>query len=197
LLQFFAEKKPLNWEAAKTRFETLGKSNLSDEEQCQTKFDILWTFSKAGNYEARYGLMFYLWGFMHTDFNYMPGHDDIITHERDRFIIAVHTVGMPISGDAILNSYLSMALNSKILFDGDDVKKKKNEFWNCYLEKQSKECVEQAVKNNLVPSFDVYAAEIDGLIAAGYKPVCNYYHRDHWRKKREWLEEDRMFKKAD
>jgi hypothetical protein len=196
-----AQENATSWKEDVTRLEKLKNSGLDDEEQCQTKFDILWTHTKAGNLEALTGLVFYLWGFMHMDNNYMPGHTDMVSVHRDRAIIAVYASAAEKEKDDEEKGYtnyikglLSISLSEPPNLDvGDKISK----FLECYDgEKQPEKCIDLAVKEHLVPPWNVYVTEIDALIAKGYKPTCNYYHRDHWRNKGGMFEEQTDLIKA-
>lgn len=183
----YAKEGSISWKEDITRLEALEKSELDDYVQCQTKFDILWAHSKAGNLEARTYLMFYLWGFMHMDHNFMPGHTDMVSFQRDRAIVAVHAIAAREEkgdGTDFMKDFLFLGLSENLRFNVDNYSSKIDKFLQCYDEEpQADKCVDLAVKEGLVPPWEVYVAEIDALIAKGYKPTCEYYHRDHWRNK--------------
>jgi hypothetical protein len=183
----YAQESSPSWEKDLARLETLEKIGLNDDEQCQMKFDILWRHAKAGNIDAHVGLMFYLWGFMHMDHNFMPGHSDMVSFQRDRAIVAVHAIAArEEKGEDtdFMKDFLFLGLSENLKFNVDYYSSKIDKFLQCYDEEpQADKCVDLAVKEGLVPPWEVYVAEIDALIAKGYKPTCEYYHRDHWRNK--------------
>lgn len=50
-------------------------------------------------------------------------------------------------------------------------------YWQCMLKKPSKLCAKIAIEKGLVPSFESFIAEIDTLMADGYKSTCSLGYR--------------------
>lgn len=186
----YAKDTFTSWEEDISRYEEI-RSQLNDNEGCQTKFNILWHYSKEGNFEARFHLAFFLWGFLHLDHNFMPGHEDIISWKRDKLTVAVHVLGAwnpdikkptAIQDEDILMIFLDAGFRENYQLNNPEIKKNVVEFMECYDKKSNpSQCVALAVESRLVPPWDAYVAEIDGLIEAGYKPHCLYTERNRWK----------------
>lgn len=156
------------WEASKKKLEILKDGELSEEEECQLIWDTLWTWSKKGELEARASLfMLNFPSASDVSVLFMPGSGDELSHRRNAIALAIYSTGIHQEYfQKISNMAFQMYLNDG--FEG-------GAFLKC-LKEQSREVCAQRAQGGLVPTFDVYAAEIDALIEKGMKPKCNIQH---------------------
>jgi hypothetical protein len=165
------------WLADKARLEKLRSENLTNEELCQKTWDILWSWSKKGNLEARAWLFFLLLPpGSHADVLHMPGRSgDYLTKIRDGLILAAHSSGVEYENKRYNERHYGITYS---FFSEMPVKNIGGDtFLKCIALSQSKDCAQIAVDKKLVPSFENYAAEIDALLTQGMKPSCSF-HRD-------------------
>ncbi|MDD3021623.1 MAG: hypothetical protein PHX61_11705 [Alphaproteobacteria bacterium] len=163
-----SNKSESSWEAAKQKLEILKDGELSEEEECQLMWDTLWTWSKKGELEARASL-FMLTFPSASDVSvlFMPGSGDELSRRRNSIALAIYSTGTHQKYfQKISNMAFQMYLNDG--FEGSS-------FLKC-LKEQSREVCAQGAQGGLVPTFDVYAAEIDALIEQGMKPKCKIQH---------------------
>lgn len=131
---------------------------------CQERWDILWSWAKKGNLQARNGLLATLspW----TPFTRTPlAPDDDSQTVWVRVLLAIHQLGY--REDAAIDL-------EKTVLDHIGTWKHKGvaRFEACYRKNPSPDCTAIAVEEGMVPAFDVFAKQVDARIAAGAKPVC-------------------------
>ena len=139
-------------------------SDMTDEERCQGTWDILWSWSKRGNLEARAGLLLT----MAMADREMPGRSgDSISRMRDATVLAVHSLGVSGAEGETVTSFLK-GLEQY----GSATAREK--FFACASEAPSQDCARIAVDEKLVPPFEHYVAEVDLFLAQGQKSTCSY-----------------------
>lgn len=151
-------------------------SKAGKEKNCQAMWNILWPEAKAGNLQARFALFVYLLPMMHHDRIIPPGHsDDFITRMRDSLIMSVHSSGVRFEEKSPDEGLMEGAIYSIML--RKDLHDHKS-FLDCVATENSQHCAEIAIQNDIVPSFEEYAAEIETFVGAGAKPSCNFLAED-------------------
>jgi len=156
------------WEAAADRVFAIESAKISDDERCLETWNILWPWAKKGNLEARVFIALRVVSFLHMPYWRMPDDaDDVLSRRRHAFIMIVHSSGIPDSGDEPTLNQIFVDYIQGFSFPG------KKSLLSCLQEPKSL-CAQGAVEQGVVPSFEVYAKEIDRNIAQGLKPRCSY-----------------------
>lgn len=159
------------WEQDKAFLEEISSKNLSEDKKCQTSWDILWSWSKRGNLEARATMFLYSFPVgAHAPVIVMPGAGDELARRRNSIILAVHSFGVSFKEKEYQKTYLDQSSLIYNAFLNDPIEGRY--FLECLKTGAKEKCINYA-KNRLVPSFDKYAAEIDALMAQGMKPECH------------------------
>ncbi len=145
---------------------------FEEEKNCQAAWDYLWPDAKAGNSDKQFILLLKLFSMGHEMVITMPGHQgDLSSRMRDISIVGVHSTRSRfwrMSDVKFQNMYYEVIASTwSELPDG-------KRFRNCLAMMPKQNCADQIVKENFVPSFNVYAKEIDALIAAGFNPHCSF-----------------------
>lgn len=179
------------WAAAKEQFESLWSAEIADKERCYRAWDILWSWSKKGNLQAR-ALLFMLvyprWSELPQMF--LPGRSgDEVSGRRDALILGIHSMGVQYQGNnepAFSNEYSRENLLNTLLVGWP----KGDSFLSCLKTEPTEFCVRYATSSGavieapLVPTFDNYAREIEALVAQGSQPHCiNFCKRKFWQQK--------------
>jgi hypothetical protein len=151
-----SENDPL-WLEDRVKLEELTSSQHISEENCQAVWNILWSWAKKGNMEARSGIL----GVMYAFGLEFPGRSgDTVSRMRDAVILGVHSVGS--EPDEFVDNFISGIRG----YPGSD------KFLECIHTNRSQECVNILVENRVVPSFEDFASEVDMLMASGKKVSC-------------------------
>lgn len=186
------QKKPYpasedsTWLTDRARLDKLLSENITDEEDCRIRWNILWPWAKKGNLEARAilsMLTFTAWPL--TPQIFLPGRSgDQLSSMRDAAILSIHSIGVRFDDNnqqarydsqskTIYNEFLPNVAFGSI-------------FQACLKEKPGEYCTRLAssyagdpIRWKLIPTFKDYAAEIDALLAQGMKPHCLYLHDRH------------------
>lgn len=158
----------------KDDFNYYGKNNLAN---CDLFYNVLWSWSKKGNLSARFMLLATI---AFSGFEKGMGHFvmpttswDEMTRKRYLSLLTLYQIGSKEDtegfGDADKeeNRYFFDTFITKINGLEPDSK-----FGKCMGKERSQKCVEEAVKDGIIPSFDRFAREIDALYAAGFMPIC-------------------------
>lgn len=153
------------WEADMKRLGELGAS----QKDCDERWNILWPRAKKGNLEARLVLFMQLMPGPHQTGLFPPGSTkDMLSAIRDGTIVAIHSVGNKYEEmDRLLYGFYYEL--PRIFFG---FSREFEEFAQCAKEKRSQDCIKIAVDAHLVPTFEVFAEQIDALVAQGKKPTC-------------------------
>ncbi len=130
---------------------------------CKKAFEILWPWAKDGNQEARFALLFYT---MMGDM-YWPEGSDNASRQRDIIILAIHSSGYKISKNE--NDLQQAAF----LMGNLDKTSSGKQFLKCLENKGSDKCVNQAVEESVVPSFESFSEQTEILLSNGFKIECN------------------------
>lgn len=194
-----AAEKDSVWQADKARLENLKSENISDEKRCQETWDILWSWSKRGNLEARATLFMLVYaerpGFPQM---FMPGRaGDEVSIRRDAVILGTNSIGVQYADPVRQGVYFERSnelYNS--FFKGWS---KGDGFLQCLVESSGEHCShvakefsgEPVDKTKLIPSFQEYSQEIDALLRQGMMPTCINFCYDFWNKSCEKDEEKR------
>lgn len=157
------------------------KSELpeSPDKACQATFDLVWSWAKKGDLEARADMsdmLYPSWPGLPQMF--MPGRSqDKLSSNRDAIILRIHSLGVHFADE---NDRRRYEQNSQVIYAPIEGTAAGSRFWMCLESKKAEECrIEAAAKEyKLVPTFEEYAAEIDFLIEHGYKPACINFFED-------------------
>lgn len=161
------------WSSDKAKLE-----KLVAEEKCEEYWGLLWPWAKRGNMEAR-SLLFLMSAMqLHMPEVYPPGRSgDMVSHLRDIIILGLHSLpyqNVDVGTDTekvsidILTKFISYyATNLKW-----DHRNKASKFMECWSKEKTQTCTKLAVNNGVIPSWEVYASEIDALIDNGLKSTC-------------------------
>lgn len=153
------------WE--NTKKQALAAINSND---CATAWNLIWPWAQRGNLDARAILATSMVAVRLTP----PGNSDTISRFRHSVILAVHGVA---NGDPAATELLYALIKSKHIMDMGGRKLKR-----CVdAGKSPRLCVEKAVKDNFVPSFEDYSKEI-GIISASpdlSRASCNIPVEEH------------------
>ena len=171
LSQSLLAQDDVSWSTDRKHVEGILKSGNVDENLCQDAWGTLWSWAKRGNLDARAMLSFYLLPPPYMSIILMPGRSsDYISRTRDALVVSTHSVGGHLDEQQEDDFYYSLltSLYSELPFRNIGGAK----VLMCLQEKRSSTCADVAVKAKLVPSFDVYAAEVDALVAQGLKAKC-------------------------
>jgi len=163
------------WDEDKKKFiEVINSKDLSSNESCLQVWDILWTWSKKGNLEARADLASLLFPVgSHAPSIVVPGHEgDQVSTIRDATIVAIHGVGVAYSDERENANYYGLV---RLLSDAMRVEIKGKKFIQCLNQGVLNKCSDYAVESRVVPSFEKFSEEIDALQDQGYRPTC-YFH---------------------
>lgn len=145
--------------------------NFDKAKNCDGLFGFLWPEAKNGNLQARYLLMQYIYPPPHHPRMELPGHSEsVIDSGRDTMILALHSLGM--ENEAAYEKEGENWRKVAIEFAVD--KSTHPEFYKCYEAGKSGECTKLAIEKDIVPGFDMFAAEIDKYSNKGAKPTCYY-----------------------
>lgn len=140
-------------------------SATTDLERCEAIWKVVWPLAKAGNKEARFGI---LMSVTLGHFGLAPNYRDKVSSSRIFLILALHSFGaQSLAKDAQRAAGTYPSFLSDYPFMKDDIK-----FAECVTRGQTPECARVAVDDHLIPSFDDFAKEIDALIEAGTAPLC-------------------------
>lgn len=160
-----------DWEKDKAYIEKLNRSE--DLSKCDLYYNILWGWAKKGNLNARNTLFMQLishpW---QSDNFFLPTATwDVMTKNYYLNTLAVHQIG---SDEEKNKEYIDFFGGNIIDFQIKDSYglKPDSDFGKCMSKERSQKCVEEAVKDGLIPSFDRFARQIDALYAAGFMPIC-------------------------
>jgi hypothetical protein len=146
-----------------------------EKQDCQAMWDLLWPKAKKGDIEARFALFMATWAPPHMTAIKRPGlSQDTFSYMRDLAVFTVYSTGVKDeTSQSVTDNYYKVfdriykQLNFKEIGGG--------EFIKCVKDTRSNECTKIAVKNNLVPSFEDYAKEVDLLVKGGGKPKCSFH----------------------
>lgn len=144
---------------------------LLKQHACDKVWATLWPWAKRGNMEARFLLFMLMVPPPDADILFAPGNvGDYATTMRDALVMAVHSLEFE-DGSSESKHYRDVKVNLFRSFGGEESPRAAS-FMAC-LNKDSSGCVEFAVKEKLVPSFDEYAAQIDALMENGMTGSCS------------------------
>ncbi|MCC7305011.1 MAG: hypothetical protein IT558_01995 [Alphaproteobacteria bacterium] len=162
---FTTQSQDPEWLAAKKSLE-----NLVQEEKCSEYWNILWPWAKKGNLEARALLLISLAPPPDMNIIYAPGSSgDYISKLRDITIMSVHSHGYK---EKWFEDYKNLISDLYVQVGFDEISAGKD-FLKCVKDTPSANCIDIAVKEKLVPSFEEYASQIDALMKEGMKSTCN------------------------
>lgn len=156
-----------DWASAKARFEELGQ-----EGECEKLWNVLWPWAKAGNLEARLYLFLITTPPPDVPFAYPPGSDgSYIERIRDSFILSIHSYGYEFESEDMSNMYHKERWN---IYEQLGIKNTMTgrRFLEC-IKEESRDCVDIAVKEKIVPSFHDYARGIDMFLDRGFGSTCS------------------------
>lgn len=162
-----------DWDEDKALVVKAQTADSLNENECVDTWNILWTWSKRGNLEARAMLFQNLLPLPGGHLMLMPGHtEDYISRIRDMFIVSTHSAGVDLKDERDNNFHY----NRLAMFYQDLPLSKMggSKVLKCLKDNRSSTCADMAVQSSLIPSFHTYALEIDALLAQGMKPQCLY-----------------------
>lgn len=152
--------------------------SAQNEQDCQKLWSVVWSEAKEGNLQARFGLYSLFMPPPHMTEITFSGRTDMVSRLRDISVMAVHSTGVQHSEneDSITDVYYEgfNRFYEELNFSGIGGES----FLKCLNESRSRSCAQIAVNDNLVPSFEAYAQEIDLLLEQGMKPIC-YFSRSN------------------
>ncbi len=156
--------------------DLLASRSITDQDKCNKVWDILWSEAKSGNLPARAWIRQLVFPYgPHSDTIALPGRSgDYISQMRDAIILSVHTTGVKLSNDKETAYYNGF---SRELYSEVKLEYVGGPFLNCVSQPQSNNCVNIAVKRQLVPSFESYASEVDLLLSQHKSPTC-FFNRE-------------------
>lgn len=141
-------------------------------------WDIVWPLAKEGNPAARAALSMALMPMMDLPQLLMPGNEgDRLSEIRDIAVMLTYSLDYYLDyytythgeDDGFSPMFLSSMYELAGFGQGGD--QRSIVFMECVAEER-KNCAALALKENIVPRFEVYAAQIDAFLAAGMKPKC-------------------------
>lgn len=139
----------------------LDRDRIIKNDDCDEIWEVLWSWSKKGNLEAREGLLTHIIYFGLD----RPGTDQSFqSRQRDVVILGIHSIGVTKQLTHSQETALSL------LRDSEDRRAKK--FLACVDQKLSADCAKIAVEEKIIPSFEEYASEVDKAISKGSRPQC-------------------------
>lgn len=161
-----------NWEKDKAYLDNFDNIDLHNKEtkiaNCDLLYNILWQWSKKGNLNARSRI------FISMAIAPMSGSafllpttsSDRMTYMRQLALLAIYQVGseeekdnfIKETADSFITEFLDNRLGKNLV--------------TCIQKNRSYRCVEEAVKEGAIPSFDRFAKEVDTIYAAGFPPIC-------------------------
>lgn len=134
-------------------------------ERCIAAWDVMWPLAKKGDAAARLYLAVSVMPMMHMDMLVPPGRTgDFVSRFRDVQIMFMYGMSaaekiFPAEDDMDGFKFISESLHD---YEVD----------RCVSERRYDECAAIAVERKRIPAFDDYAAEIDALVAQGFKASC-------------------------
>lgn len=154
------------WEEAQNRLAL-----IEGENRCEELWDILWPFAKSGNIEARKSLLFLMAPPPDMSALFSPSNtsNDLLGQYRDIVTMAVHSDAHKNDGSED-NSYSEAALAFYEIV-GFKESARGRTFIECVKSGKSN-CATIAVTEQLVPSFDEYAAQQDLFLSNGQNAHC-------------------------
>ncbi len=148
--------------------------SAQNEQDCQKLWDVVWLEAKEGKLQARFGLYLLFMPPPHMTEITFSGRTDMVSRLRDISVLAVHSTGVRHfeNDDSITDFYYEgfNRLYKDLNFSSIGGKS----FLKCLNESRSPSCAQIAVDDNLVPSFEAYAHEIDVLLEQGMEPICHF-----------------------
>lgn len=156
------------WEIKSRKIQDL---HDNDPDGCDKVFHLLWGDAKKGDLNARVVILYQM-TMMHGYDMGLPGATgDYLTRKRHAIIMAAHSIGADSEKIGDGKYYPDIILSSKIAPNSPYLSKAESEFRKCLVESRSNECV-KILEKDLIPPFDVFAAEIDTFIKTGHKARC-------------------------
>lgn len=153
-----------SWEQDKAYLESV---DSWDEGHCERVFDVLWHWSKQGNMAARRSLLMVMTA-LHGHYLTLPNASlDMLTFQRSVITLAAHSLG-----DYATDEPEDMADFVSSFYRGVRGLEDGSKFANCVAEGEPASCVQQAVDDRVVASFENFAREVDMFSAAGYSAQC-------------------------
>lgn len=154
-------------------------NNLSGDENCVARWDILWDWAKKGEMKARFTLLVSMMPLPDTGAVRMPGNNgDYVSNSKDVITMAVHS--WEYIGDSdneskeFVKNYKAVILNVFMMAGLDRIESGKK-FIDCIGKSDGRTCSRLAVDEGLVPSFEIYSAQIDAMKSKGISPYCEPY----------------------
>jgi hypothetical protein len=155
------------WMADKKRAEA-----LFETDNCDDYWQIVWPWVKKGNMDARALLWTRTVPMIHMPIVRPPASENVISYLRHLFIITMYNSGNGIlleeDGETLeqyVYSFIPFVVDSSVPFA------------ECINDTPSPKCMEIAVEEKIIPSFEDYAAEIDVLMKNGYLGTCEIGYR--------------------
>lgn len=158
-----------NWKKDKAYLENIDfyKDPVAN---CDLAYNVLWYWSKKGNLDARSKLFISMAiaPLSNSTFLLPTTSIDRMTYMRQAILLALYQIG---SEEENSNDKFIKETADQFIFNIEGLTPD-SDFGKCMGKERSQKCVEEAVKEGLIPSFDRFAREIDALYAAGFMPIC-------------------------
>lgn len=144
-------------------FEGIDNSGASKEEKCHAKWALIWPLAKAGDLEARFhvfGIIAYSGGLA------VP--KTLTSMMQEILVSYIHALGAPsLQSEArdIEGRYPPILNNAPYLLENE-------KFRQCVTKFRSHECAALAVEQRLIPSYELFAHQIDLSISNDSSGLC-------------------------
>ena len=153
---------------------------IDSQERCKEVWDFYWRWAKKGNQRARLELAVRMLPLPAPPIMGLPG-ADIMNYSFDEaikgvFPLVIHAMGVDPSGDDYYEAYVGLV---EAVHEYNDMYKpaereRTRVFWDCWNNPQDKKkaCIQRAVEEGVLPSFESFAERIDKSLQQGGRAVC-------------------------